>query len=283
VKKRYGISNPIWLIVIILVLAAIACGSSGGEDKISDTSEESAQVEKQAETESSANEEANDSSEEFVDDQTEEDEPASSSAGDVESSDQESAEMEPKSDEVMQADFEDIQAMQVTMAAENLDTGEIMEASYSFVQPDRFLANLVGLETLVIGDTSYTRISQGEWAEQALLPAGITQNAVEEMTTGFLGQAAIYELLDDPGESGLSQSGEETVNGVDTLVYTYDGGISSPLAGIIHGEVKVWLGKDDGLLYRQEVVNSTDSGLGPRSKSIIEFFYGDAVAIEDPE
>jgi hypothetical protein len=59
-------------------------------------------------------------------------------------------------------------------------------------------------------------------------------------------------------------------------------GIVSPMAGNINGEVAVWLGKDDGLIYRHETVNDTDSGLGPQSKSILEFFYGDQLSIGVP-
>jgi len=276
-RNRYRISVPIWLIMIILALTIAACGSSEAEDSAAGTSGEPVQVEEQAKDELPGDEDANNPSQAEVAEAPAVDEETVTS-----DSDEDSAEMEGDSDAVKHANFEDIQAMRVTMALENLDTAEIMEASYSFVRPDRFLINLFGLETLVIGDTSYTRLPQGEWTEQAALPAESKKDAVLQFTTGFLREAPIYELLDDPGESDLSQTGEETINGVETVVYTYDGGISSPLAGLINGEVKVWLGKDDGLLYRHEVVNSTDSGLGPRSKSIIEFVYGDAVSIEDP-
>jgi hypothetical protein len=277
-RNRYRIFVPIWLIMIILALTIAACGSSEAEDSAAGTSGEPVQVEEQAKKELPAAEDASDSS------QTEAAEgPAADEETVISDSDEDSAEMEGDSDAVKHANFEDIQAMRVTMALENLETAEVLEASYSFVRPDRFLVNLFGLETLVIGDTTYTRLPQGDWTEQAARPAEGIRDAVEELTTGFLHEAAIYELIEDPSNSGLSQTGEETINGVETLVYTYDGGISSPLAGLINGEVKVWIGKDDGLLYRHEVVNSTDSGLGPRSKSIIEFVYGDAVTIEGPE
>ena len=277
-RTRHRNSAPIWLIMIILALTIAACGSSDAEDSAAGTSGESIQAEEQVKNELPAADDAKDSS------QTEAaEEPAADEETVTSDSDEDSAEMEGDSDAVKHANFEDIQAMHVTMGLENLDTAEILKASYSFVRPDRFLVDLFGLETLVIGDTTYTRLPQGEWTEQSARPAEGIRDAVEELTTGFLDEAAIYELIEDPSNSGLSQTGEETINGVETLVYTYDGGISSPLAGLINGEVKVWLGRDDGLLYRHEVVNATDSGLGPRSKSIIEIVYGDAVTIEGPE
>jgi len=88
--------------------------------------------------------------------------------------------------------------------------------------------------------------------------------------------------LEDPSGSKLALVGEETIKGVDTLVYTFDGGLTSPRSGIIHGQITVWLGKTDGLLYRQTVVNSTESGLGPRSSATTDIVYGDAVTIEGP-
>jgi hypothetical protein len=277
VKRKTWATNYIFVFIFFLSMAIIACGGSGSDEEADEPAAASGQEAAQGQSEASSSDEIQGAAEEQVSAQSSSDEEATETL-----TDDSQAETGVDAGAIASAPTQDIQAMKVIMVAENLDTGETMEASYSFVNPDRFLANIMGLETLVIGDTSYMRIPQGDWTEQTTLPAASTQNAVEEMTIGFLEQATIYELIDDPSNSGLTLSGEESLNGIQTLVYAYDGGISSPLAGLIHGEVKVWIGKDDGLVYRQEVVNSTDSGLGPRSRSIIELIYGDAVSIEDP-
>jgi len=274
---RIWATKHMLVILILLAVLIVACGSSSDEDKSDEAVLVSEQEGAQDKNETSPSDEDQGAPEEQASEQSSTDEEATEAGND-----ESPAETSGDSGIIAHPPTVDIQAMQAAMAVENLDTGETMEASYSFVQPDRFMTNIMGLETLVAGDTAYTRIAQGEWTEQPLLSPDSIENAVEQMTIGFLEQAIVYELLEDPSESGLTLSGEESLNGIPTLVYTYDGGISSPLAGLINGEVKVWIGKDDGLVYRQEVVNSTDSGLGPRSRSIIEMVYGDAVSIEVP-
>jgi hypothetical protein len=256
-------------LLVFLSLIIIACGGSSGEDEGKQPVSVSVQTGAQNQNEASSSEDVQEASGEQDSGQSSVDESAVESGG-------ETSAITPTS-------ADDIQAMQIIMVVENLDTGETMEASYSFVKPDRFQTNIMAMETLTVGGTAYLRDPQGQWVEQAAFPASLTEQAVEQVASAFTELATIYELLDDPSDSGLTQMSEEEINGVNTLVYTYSGGLTSPLIGVISGEVKVWIGQTDGLLYRQEVVNATDTGLGPRTRGIVEIVYGDAVSIEGPK
>jgi hypothetical protein len=273
------------LIVIVLLFVVTACGSPSGEDDAAQPAKVSEQDEAQAPDEQPLSDVDPETPGEQVSESPAVEPVEQASADDVadtSGSEEGPAELEAETEAIMPTKLEDIQAMQVTLAVENLDSGDVMKASYSFVRPDRYMTNLVGLETMAFDDTTYRRI-QEQWVEQPILPAGVTMLAVEEVAGAFTDRATIYELLEEPGGSGLSYVGEESLNGIDMLVYSYDGGITSPITGIINGEVRVWIGKTDGLIYQQIVENSSDTGLGPRSRGIVEIVYGAAVTIEGLE
>ena len=284
-KKESGAYKHIALIIIVLSFSALACGLLTAEDETLEEAVVSEQDEVQAPVDSSTSDE----DQELQEDQVEElpsreasDQAITDEEKETTEGDESPTDTDVGSGGIEASALEDISAMQVVMVVENLDSGETMEVSYSFIRPDRFLTNLVGLETLTIGDTAYLKDPEGQFVEQALLPADVIKLAVEEVTAAFTERATIYELLEDPSDSGLTLVGEETINSIETVVYSYDGGITSPLTGIINGEVKVWVGKSNGLIYRQEVLNSSNTGLGPRSRGIVEIVYGDAVIIEGP-
>jgi hypothetical protein len=283
-KKKNVAGRSIVLFVIMLSLTTLACGFLTGDDETAEPADSTTAVENQDTLQEPGVEPA------IVEPAapketaaTEADQPVTEEESDPVDSDEGPSENGELSSVFRPTPLEEIQAMQIIMVSENLDSGEVLEAAYSFIRPDRYLTNLVGLETLAIGETGYMKIDGAEWTEQPLLPGAITVNVVEETARAFVETAAIYKLLEDPSGSNLALAGEETINGVDTLVYTFDGGLTSPLSGIIHGQITVWLGKTDGLLYRQTVVNSTDSGLGPRSSATVDIVYGDAVTIKGPE
>ena len=280
-KTENKAGRTIVLFLIMLSLAALACGFPSGDDATTEPAVVSETVEESEPAGPSAANESQDAPQEPQPEPTVA-EPAAAEETGPDGGDENPAETGELSSLIKPTSLDDIPAMQVIMVSENLDSGETMEASYSFIRPDRYLTNLVGMETLAIGETAYMKIGGAEWTEQPLLPAAITANAVEDTARAFAELAVIYDLLADPSGSNLTLEGEETINGVDTLVYTFDGGMTSPLSGIIHGQITVWLGKADGLLYRQTVVNSTDSGLGPRSSATADIIYGDAVTIEGP-
>jgi len=266
--RRIWATKHVVILLVFLSLIIISCGGSSGEDEGKQPVSASIQTGDKDQNDTSSSEDA----------------PAASGGKDSGQSsvDESAGESGGETSAIAPTSADDIQAMQIIMVVENLGTGETMEASYSFVKPDRFQTNIMGMETLTVGGTAYLRDPQGQWVEQAAFPASLTEQAVEQVASAFTELATIYELLDDPSDSGLAQVGEEMINGVNTLVYTYNGGLISPLAGVINGEVKVWIGQADGLLYRQEVVNTSDTGLGPRSRYLVEMVYGNAVSIEGP-
>ena len=168
----------------------------------------------------------------------------------------------------------EIDRMRMHIVSEELSSRQVTEITLAFVRPDRYHLISEGLELIVIEDTTYLKGPDGKWTSR---PGTEMIGTVEGTLSAFAGEAAIQERLDTLSESDVSVEGRETINGIETEIYSFnEGGDGSS----IFGQVRMWIGVEDGLLYRQEV-ESELSGVGTRAT--MEFDYGDAVVVEPPE
>lgn len=167
----------------------------------------------------------------------------------------------------------EIDRMRMHITSEDVGSGVVTDVMLAIVRPDRYHLVSEGLELIVIDDTTYLKGPDGEWTT---VPGTEMISTVEGTLAAFAGEAAIQERLDTLSDSNVAIEGTETINGVETRVYTINEG---PEESSTFGRVKMWIGVEDGLLYRQEVETEL-GGLG--SQTTMEFEYGDDVTIEPP-
>ena len=168
----------------------------------------------------------------------------------------------------------DIDRMRMHITSEDVGSGQVTDVMLAFVRPDRYHLVSEGLEVIVVEDTTYLKGPDDKWTT---VPGTEMLSTVEGSLAAFAGEAAIEERLDTLSRSDVIFEGRETINGVETQVYSFNEGLD---ASSIFGRVKMWIGVEDGLLYRQEV-ESEISGIG--SRATMEFEYGDAVTVEPPD
>ena len=168
----------------------------------------------------------------------------------------------------------DVDAMRLHIVTEDTASGLVSDVVLAFIRPDRYQMISDDIEFIVVDDTTYLKGPDGNWTT---LPGTEMTSTVQATLDAFAGAAVIESRQDTLSQRDVNFEGKETINGVDTLVYSFDEGL--PGAGI-SGLIKMWIGEDDGLLYRQEV----SSWIGNQeSRIMMEFEYGAAVTIEPPE
>jgi hypothetical protein len=168
----------------------------------------------------------------------------------------------------------EIDRMRMHIISEDVGSGQVTDITLAIVRPDRYHLVSEDLELIVVEDTTYLKGPNGGWTT---VPGTEMIATVEGTLAAFAGEAAIQERLDTLSESDVIIEGTETINGVETQIYSVNEGLEE---SSIFGRVKMWIGIEDGRLYRQEV-ESELSGVGNRAT--MEFEYGDAVTVEPPE
>lgn len=100
------------------------------------------------------------------------------------------------------------------------------------------------IEFVQIGDTSY--IVMGEMGCMALPADEDTGMSTDELTAGFTPEALLEDL------ENVTLVGEETIDGIETLHYTYDemSMMEEEMTGIENMEGHIYLAKDGGYLVR---------------------------------
>jgi hypothetical protein len=261
---RNSFQTHILLLLLLLVLPALACNTLLGD---SDDGESAGSVvESQEEATSTEQDSPSElGAEESVDVEGEAGEAAAGSDG------------EPSvSRETIVSALRtglEIDRMRVHVTSEDLGGGAVSNVTLAFVRPDRYHLVSQELEVIVVEDTTYLKGPNGKWTT---VPGTEMVGTVEGTLAAFAGDAAIQERLDTLSESDVTLEGRETINGVETQIYSIDEG---PDGSSIFGRAKMWIGVEDGLLYRQEV--ETELG-GVGSRTTMEFEYGDDVSIEPP-
>jgi hypothetical protein len=167
-----------------------------------------------------------------------------------------------------------VDALQIHMISENSTTNETSETIIEFVKPDRFHMASAGFELIVIGETTYIKDESGVWIESPIAMGDM----FGETIASFTDEESVSQLIDDLQGSitDLQYLGEETVNGNKTKVYEYSA--DDPFVGSTI-RTTVWIGVDDGLMYRQVIEGET-----PQAQTILttEYEYGEDVSIEAP-
>lgn len=167
----------------------------------------------------------------------------------------------------------EVDSMRLHIITEELTSGLVTEVTLSFIRPDRYQMSSEGVELIIIGDTTYMSTGDGQWLT---LEGTEMLNTVESTLDAFAGADIIEERQSSIDQSEINFEGKETINGIDTLVYSFNEGFDE---AEFAGSVRMWIGEDDGLLYRQEVESSIT---GVESRILMEFEYGADVTIEPP-
>jgi outer membrane lipoprotein-sorting protein len=168
----------------------------------------------------------------------------------------------------------EVNAMRLLVTTEDLASGQITDLTLAFVRPDRYQLITEGMEIIVIDDTTYLRDANGDWST---IPGTEMTSTVEDSLTAYAGEEIVEDRLDTLSGGNVNFEGTETINGINTKVYSFDEGLEE--AGF-SGHVKMWIGEEDGLLYRQEVLSQIGE-IG--SHTTMNFEYGPDVKIEPPE
>jgi len=168
----------------------------------------------------------------------------------------------------------EVDAMRLHIVTEDMGSGLVSDVILAFVRPDRYQMKSDDIEFIVVDNATYLKGPDGNWTT---LPGTEMTNTVEATLDAFAGLNVIESRQDTLSKNDVNFEGKETINGVDTLVYSFE----DEVPGIeFIGLIKMWIGEDDGLLYRQEV----SSWIGNQESRItMEFEYGAAVTIEPPE
>jgi hypothetical protein len=276
-NRRNTFQTRIFLLLLLLALPALACATlTGGADdgepagSVVESEQDAASDEQDSLSDSGAEDGAGADDDAGAGAETDEGDPASEGAA-------ESQEAAGDSRETIVSALRtglDIDRMRMHITSEAIGTGQVTDVMLAFVRPDRYHLVSEGLEVIVVEDTTYLKGPDDKWTT---VPGTEMLSTVEGSLAAFAGEAAIEERLDSLSRSDVIYEGRETINGVETQVYSFNEGLDT---SSIFGRVKMWIGIEDGLLYRQEV-ESEISGIG--SQATMEFEYGDAVTVEPPE
>jgi outer membrane lipoprotein-sorting protein len=168
----------------------------------------------------------------------------------------------------------EVDALRIHMISEDSTTNETSETIIEFVKPDRFHMASEGFELIVIGETTYIKDESGVWIESPIAMGDM----FGETISAFTDEESVSQLIDDLQVSitDLQYLGEETVNGNKTKVYEYS---ADDAFGGTTVFTTVWIGVDDGLMYRQVMAGET---LEDQGTLTFEYEYGEDVSIEAP-
>jgi hypothetical protein len=261
--------RKIFILLLLLALPALACNPlSGAEDEVAENA--SALVEGIVD----AVEEQTDAAQEDNPDEPEStvDEEASSESGSGDSTSPSGSESPEDITGALRSTLT-VDAMRMHVSSEDLNSGVLTEVTLAFVRPDKYHMSSEGVELIVIGDTTYLGTPDGEWIET---PASMS-STVEETLLAFVSDEAIDERLNDFSSdwSRVNALGIEKINGVEVRGYEYQEAATDQFSSL----VRMWIGVDDGLLYRQEIEGNI---AGIHSRTLMDFEYGDDVVIEPP-
>lgn len=169
---------------------------------------------------------------------------------------------------------QEVDAMRLYVVTEDITSGLVTEVTLAFVRPDRYQMISEGVEIVIIEDTTYMSTGDGEWLT---IEGTEMSNTVDSTLEAFAGTEIIDERQQSLSESNVNFDGRETINGVETLVFSYEEGFEG---SAFSGSVVMWIGEEDGLLYRQVVENSIS---GSETRVTMDFEYGESVSIEPPQ
>ncbi len=168
----------------------------------------------------------------------------------------------------------EVEAMRLHIVTEDVGSGLVSDTTLAFIRPDRYQMISAGGEFIIIEDITYLKGPDGKWIT---MPGTDMAGTIEASLDAFAGASVIDERLNTLSEDNVNYEGKESINGVDTLVYSIDEGL---VGTGISSQTMMWIGEDDGLLYRQELSNKVGDN---ESRIIMDFEYGAAVTIEPPE
>ena len=275
--------RKIFILLLLLALPALACNPlSGAEEEVAENAAALVEgiadaVEEQSNAAQEDEPVASDSSQDkpAVDEATEAgqaDETASSASGSGESSSSAGAESPDAITGALRSSLT-VDSMRMQITSEDLNSGITTDVTLAFVRPDRYQMSSEGIELIVIGDTTYLGTPDGEWVET---PANMS-STIEEALLAFVSDAAIEERLAGVSSdwSRVNSLGTKKINGVEVRGYEYEESATDQFSSL----VRMWIGVDDGLLYRQEIEGNI---AGIQSRTLMDFEYGDDVAIEPP-
>jgi hypothetical protein len=253
--------TSIMFLFIALAFLSMACGGGGDID-------EEPQVDRPA-----ADEQTNDR--EQV--ETDEPEPAAAEEQDPAGDSGEDAPIDDKNRTPISGalrNFAAVDAVRVTVTTENLDTGETSVTLAEFVQPDSFHMVDDTLDVFIVGGKSYGKDEGGSWEEtfdMSFVVGPLVNNLIDPFTV----EAGLAMATFSAPDGEPMSLGELSFNGIATVGYEYTIELQGldPEDAVIY---RIWIGVDDELAYRQEIVHPIK-----RTRSVLEYEY-DGVQIVAP-
>ncbi|MGB3713210.1 MAG: hypothetical protein WA996_02155 [Candidatus Promineifilaceae bacterium] len=275
--------RKIFILLLLLALPALACNPlSGAKEEVAENASSLVEgiVEAVEEQSDAAQEDESVALDSTLDNSTVDgatdagqgDDPASSESGSGDSSSSADGESPEAITGALHSSLT-VDSMRMRITSEDLSSGLTTEVTMAFVRPDRYQMSSEGVEIIVIGDTTYLGTPDGEWVET---PANMS-STVEEALLAFVSDEAVEERLDSFSSdwSRVNSLGTEKINGVEVRGYEYEENSTDQFSSL----VRMWIGIDDGLLYRQEIEGNI---AGLQSRTMMDFEYGDDVVIEPP-
>jgi hypothetical protein len=265
----------VFLFLMIIAMPALACNTlSKAEEKVSENAAElvgdivdkvgEQVVEGQSDSSSTSDSTIGNSSDNQSSDSGKDDKTSSAEVGSDESPDAISAAL---SSSLTQ------DSMRIRILSEDITNDQVTNVTLAFVRPDQYEMTADDVEIIVIGDTSWIRTPGQDWVET---PTSMS-STVEEALQAYASSSAIQARLDDVSSdmSGVKSLGTETIDGIETRGYE----IEQDSGDDFYSLVRMWIGVNDGLLYRQEIRGTVGDY---ENHTLMEFEYGDAVIIERP-
>lgn len=167
-----------------------------------------------------------------------------------------------------------IDSVRIAMTNTFLDTDQTDSVIIEFIRPDRFHMVSNDMELIIIEDKTYINSGDGTWIES---PVGMNE-IITPMLDSFLDETVVEEMVTDlENDAGTYQYlGEESLDGIQTRVYEFT---SPPTVSDTPDRVTIWIGVNDGRIYRQEIESSeTEGGI----LAVLEYRYDEDVVIEAP-
>lgn len=167
-----------------------------------------------------------------------------------------------------------VDSVRIAMTNTVLDSDQTDTIIIEFIRPDRFHMVSNDLEIVIIEETTYIKGEDGVWLES---PFGMNE-MVEPFLDSFLDESTVDDIVTEmENDTGAYQYlGEESLNGTQTRVFEF---VTPSLISDAPDRVTVWIGSEDGRIYRQEVESDAPEG---RILVILEYAYDSDVVIEPP-
>jgi hypothetical protein len=165
-------------------------------------------------------------------------------------------------------------ALRVVTVIENLTTQDRQISLISFIRPNSFRIVKEDLEIVIAGGQTYSKEKSANWFVSPREDTSKLGQVFDPYLENEVIESEIRSLR--LNATDLIYEGRESFDGKDMHILTFS--ITRSNAGS-ERQVEVWLGSEDGLLYRQVEEYSIN---GEQLRKLSSYRYGTDVTIEPP-